>query len=557
LLSNPIHVAMAFEGRPSRWPFGTRHFDVSRDGARIVVEASGRLWIRSLGSALPVSAQLLCTNPFFSPDAAWVGCFSEAAGLVKIAASGGGVVPVVRNSDRPAGAAWGSDGQIYFATSQGVFRVADTGGEPEMLIRPDPDRGERLLAWPELLPGGRALLLTVVAQSPDAPNRIVMLDLRTRGVSAVLTGGGSGRYAPTGHLIYSVGRVLKAVRFDPESGATRGEHVTLSNLDVALSPDNGAAEFAISANGTLAFLRPAAPAGSNVTLHWIDRNGGETPIPVPPGPYRYPRVSPDGKRLVLDMNPTGSNRDIWLVDLERAALSRFTTETSEENLPQWSLDGSRIYFNSNRSGDFDVYSRAADGSGEARLEVTGPGTQILENLTPDGRKLIALQDFATIVVGDLETHRFEPLLQGDAKYWVSNVSPDGRWIAYESNESGDKVEIYVRPYPDVRAGREKVSTDGGRYPLWGPAGSDRLFFLNLNGEMLEVQLQLTTAVRVGEVRKLFEWMKPPAGISGRTFDVSPIDGRFIVQRLAPDATMATTEISVVLNWFDELLRQVP
>ena len=383
------------------------------------------------------------------------------------------------------------------------------------------------------------------------------LNLETHESREVLNDGAAARYTATGHLVYAVGPKLYAVRFDPESAETLGAAVPVPDIDIARATDNGAAEFALAGDGTLITIAPRRTGFPDSRLHWITTSGEETPLALEPAPYVGLRVSPDGTRVAFDMNVgDAGNRDIWVVDLGRTTLVRLTNDPAEENLPQWSRDGRRVLFGSNRSGNFDIYSQAADGSGEARLEVAAPGTQILTGITPDGREVLVTENFRSIAVGDLDSHTLRPLLQGGVEYWLPAISPDGRWIAYESKESGDTVEIFLRPYPNVDDRREKISIDGGRYPAWGPPGSNSLYYVAPSGDMMAVEVELTPNLRLGEVKKLFEWQAPPSAISGHPFDVSPIDGRFLMPRLAAD-TDAVTEVSVVLNWLDELRRLAP
>jgi serine/threonine-protein kinase len=552
--ATPLHLSVSFAGAPGYAPVGSRHFDIARDGSRIAFSSTRGLWVRALGSARPVVIDAPCLNPFFSPDASWIGCFD--GDLMKIPVDGGRGLPIARTPDRAGGASWGTNGSILFATTAGLFRVAEDGGEPELIARPDPARDERLYAWPELLPDEQHVLLTVMPRSPGTPPRIVQLNLQTRESRVVLTGGTFARYAATGHLVYSVGPKLYAIRFDPESAETRGAAIPVPDIEIATATDNGAAEFAVARDGTLVTIAPRPASRPDVQLSWVDARGEETLLALRPAPYADLKVSPDGARLVFDMNvgDTG-NRDIWIGEIGRGNLVRLTNDPAEENLPQWSRDGRRVLFSSNRGGDFDIYSQAADGSGEARLEFAAPGAQFPVATTPDGREVLVTENFRSIGVGDLDSHVLRPLLQGDVEYWLAAISPDGRWLAYESKESGN-VEIFLRPYPRVEERREKVSLDGGRFPVWGASDSSTLYYVNPAGEMMAADIDVEPDLRVGGVRKVFDWRPPPAGISGRQFDVSSVDGRFLVPRAQAD-TDTVTEVSVVLHWVDELRRIAP
>jgi eukaryotic-like serine/threonine-protein kinase len=336
------------------------------------------------------------------------------------------------------------------------------------------------------------------------------------------------------------------VAFDPAAERVLGDPKSLGDLDVATAADNGAADFALSETGTLAFLSPSSGAALR-TLQWIDRGGQRQSVGLEPGPYGYPRVSPDGSRVALDLR-AGGNRDIWVLTLDRLNLTRLTDGPTEDLLAVWSRDGRRVFFASDRTGNFDVYSQAADGASEPRVEFAGPGLQMTQSMTPDGSQLIVNEDFTDTSVLDLASPgRLVPLLNVAATQMLGTVSPDGKWIAYESDEAGGRFEIFVRPFPQVSERREKISLDGGRFPLWGPAASHELYYVNLEGGMMAASITLSPALAIGRVTKLFDFQKPPAGRSGIPYDVSP-DGRFLAAALEPDGTQAPTQVSVVLNW---------
>ena len=226
-------------------------------------------------------------------------------------------------------------------------------------------------------------------------------------------------------------------------------------------------------------------------------------------------------------------------------------------MPVWSLDGRRVFFASDRTGNFDVYSRAGDGATVERVEFAGPGAQMPQPFLPDGTRLLVSENFEDLSVLNLaRPDRLEPLLHGDFAR-VGEVSPDGNWIAYESNESGDRFEIFLRPFPDVSGRREKVSIEGGRFPLWGAKDSGELFYIDLNGGMMVASVTLSPGLRLGRVTKLFDGEKPPSGISGRRYDISPVDGRFLMTQPAAQGPDGAINISVVLNWHEELKRLVP
>ena len=246
---------------PFRFPFGSRHLAISADGSRVAYASASRLWIRRLGQKEAVAIDVASSsNPFFSPNGEWVGFFDGGGGgLRSVPALGGTPVQLVTTSDRPAGGTWRADGTIVFATSGGLYQVSENGGEPRLLVKPDPRRKERAYLWPQFTPDGRSVLFTIVPDDSIEGAQIAALDLKTLKASVVLKGGSAARYASTGHLVYASGQTLKAIVFDPDTQQTRGDPVSLPDIEIATTPDNGAAEFAFSETGTLLFVTPNEP----------------------------------------------------------------------------------------------------------------------------------------------------------------------------------------------------------------------------------------------------------------------------------------------------------
>jgi serine/threonine-protein kinase len=556
-----VRLSIPSLGPPSVGPVGQRNVAISTDGSRVAYTSANRLWIRRMGQREALAIEVAAENPFFSPNGEWVGFFGQAGGetgLKKVPANGGVPVSLVATSQRSGGGTWRADGTIVFATSEGLYQVSENGGEPRLLVKPDPRRKERAYAWPEFLPDGRSVLFTMVPEDSIEGAQIAALDLKTLEARIVLKGGSAARYASTGHLVYASGQTLKAIAFDPDTKQTRGDPVTLPNIEIATALDNGAAKFAVSETGTLLFIAPNVSDQSLRTLSWVDRQGKQEPLPLEPGRYAYPRISPDGTRVALDIGAGGANRDIWIWNLERRSLTKLTDGPTEDMTPLWSRDGRRVFFASDRTGNFDVYSQAADGATEARVEFAGPGFQVPQAFTPDGTRLLVFENFKVLSVLNLaRPDRLEPLLHGEFEVRLGVVSPDGNWIAYESNESGGRSEIFLRAFPNVNGRREKISIDGGRYPQWGPKDSGELFYVDLNGGMMAASVKLSPTLSLGSLKTLFNWEKPPPGPSGRPYDISPVDGRFLFTRRATEGSAGANDISVVLNWFEELRERVP
>jgi serine/threonine-protein kinase len=534
------------------FPFGTQELAISRDGSQIALRGPSGISLRRLSdSQVSIAALQGLPNPAFSPDGASV----AAGSVLRVPVTGGAATSIADNTERSAGNAWGADGTIVFATTSGLYRVAENGGEPQLLAKPRSELGELLYAWPYSLPGGAAVLFTIVPRGSIDGAQIAWLDLKTLEIRVLLTGGASPRYTPTGHLVYAAGQKLWAVAFDSATGTTSGEPVEISDVAVATQADNGAASFAISDNGTLAFIEPEVLRSElRTSLVWIDREGTEQPLSVQPGRYTYARVSPDGSRIAIDVG--GINRDIWMWDVTRESLTRLTDGPNEDMLPVWSSDGRRVYFASARNGNFDIFSQTADGSSPARVELADPRFHGPNSIGGNGRYLLMNQDYRDIAALDLQQSELVPLLQSGAKEWIGDLAPDGRWLAYDSDESG-QFEVYLRPFPDLSTAREQVSIGGGGFAKWGPPGSGELYYIGADGAMMAVQVDEGPPLRIGRPTKLFQFApRITLGASARPYDVAG-DGRFLLLRAAADEQPSTVTVTVILNWFEELRAQVP
>ena len=345
-----VRLSIPLGGPLSAYPFGVNHLAISADGSRVAYASANRLSIRQIGQKEAVGIEVAATNPFFSPNGEWVGFFDPGTGLKKVPVLGGTPVSIVATSQRPGGGTWRADGTIVFATSEGLFQVSEKGGEPRLLVKPDPGRNQLAYAWPQFMPGGQSVLFTIVPKDSIEGAQIAVLDLKTLEPRVVLSGGSAAHYAATGHLVYASRQILKGMAFDPQTQQTRGDPVSLSDIEIASAPDNGAAEFAVSETGTLLFLTPSVSSQPLRTMSWVDRQGKEEPVALAPGRYVYPHISPDGTRVALDI--PAANRDIWIWDLQRLSLTKLSSGPTEDMMPVWSRDGSRVFFTSNRAGHF-------------------------------------------------------------------------------------------------------------------------------------------------------------------------------------------------------------
>ena len=321
----------------------------------------------------------------------------------------------------------------------------------------------------------------------------------------------------------------------------------------------GAANYAVAGNGTLIYLTGApSRTGSRRSLVWVTREGREEPITAPERAYLYPRLSPDGTRIAVAGRD--QEEDIWVWDIRRKLLTRLTFDHGADNYPVWSHDGRRIIFASARAGIANLYAQLSDGTGDAERLTTSVKLQHPHSVSPDGARIVFREEggptgvdlMALVQTG---ARRSEPLVVTPAAEMNAEVSPNGQWLVYESNES-TQSEIYVRPFPRVDGGRWQISTAGGTRPMWSRNGRE-LFFLDANGAIFSAEIQTSGAFSTGNPRKILDGRYRTEG-GGRTYDVSLDGQRFLmIKEPQPSELTATApRILVVLNWFEELKARV-
>jgi eukaryotic-like serine/threonine-protein kinase len=483
--------------------------------------------------------------------------------LKKVAITGGPPVTLCVVQNGPRGAAWSEDGTVIFATNApgtGLQRVSSAGGEPTVLTKPDREHGEGDHLWPELLPGGDAVLFTITPISGGIEDaQIAVLDLQTGKSKVLIRGGSDAHFVPTGHLVYGALGTLRAVAFDLKRRDLVGSPTPV--LDGVVTTATGAANIAVAANGSLVYIRGGARGAAQQSVVSVDRQGRASPLAgLPLDAYRDVRVSPDGARVAV-----ATQADVSTYDVVRATLSRLTTDPAPDHSPLWTPDGQRIIFTSTRAGYPELFSRPADGSGsDERLLARGKDLVDLVAMawSPDGGQLLFTEVPASIrgAIGKIAIER-----PSDVTVLVKNafnnafpaVSPDGRWMAYQSAIVSGLPEIYVERYPDL-GNRQQISTGGGRLPLWSRDGKE-LFFSSLDGrQMFAVAVQSGTTLVAGRPRALFELAMLVHGGGNRPYDIAP-DGRFVIIRSGQDEADggAAPNMNVVSNWFEELKRLVP
>jgi serine/threonine-protein kinase len=533
------------------------HIALAPDGSHLVYVANHQgntmLYSRSLDSfdSTPMLGTEGAESPFFSPDGQTVGFFAE--GKMKKVSISGGAPTVIAIAAAVRGGSWGPDGTIVFAHSitGGLFHVSADGGAVKPLTVLDRKNKEFSHRWPEILPGGKAVLFTIWTGASFDSARIGLVSLATGEKRVLVEGGYCARYVP-GYLVYTRASELLAVPFDLDRLEVRGRPVSILK-GVMTNLSFGTAEFSSSNDGTLAYV----PGGSQVgdrTLAWVDSKGVRQPLPAPPGGYLAPRISPDGKRVAISI--LGSNPGMWVYDLARGTLTRLTSE-GVIPFPIWSRDRSQLTFSGSLDDRLNVYRMAADGSGAVERLTTNENAQWPGSWSPVGEVLAFTEaapetgyNLMTVDLdGDRQPHAF---LKTPANEYGPKFSPDGHWLAYGSDESG-RQEIYVRPFPGP-GGKWQISTEGGGEPVWSRNGRE-LFYRN-GDKLMAAAVETTPTFVASKPRLMFEQhFEKSIFPFEANYDVSP-DGKRFLLVVPSEGESAPAQINVVLNWSEELRRLI-
>ncbi len=523
---------------------------LSPDGRHLVYvggrAGTQKLYLRAVDQtqSVAIPGTERATTVFFSPDGESIGY--EAQGRLKKVQLSTGSVVTLCDVREVWGASWGDDDTILFTqtTASGLFRVSASGGAPSVVTTPDSNRGEISHRWADSLPGGKAAVFTIWTGSSET-SRIGVLALATGKYRVLIDGAYLARYSPTGHLVYARQGKLEAAPFDLETLEVTGPPTSL-DVGVKTLVAFGTAHFSLSRNGSLAYVPASGPPER--TLLWVDRNGWARPATEMRRAYEHPRLSPDGKRLAVKISDDSSSH-IWIYDLERDALTRLSGPGG--SVPIWTPDGERVTF---LSGGSEIVWQAADGSGAPeKLTSLASDNSEPNSWSMDGRHL-AFGDGGDLwilsIEGDRQAH---PFLQTPAFEAGGAFSPDGRWIAYDSNESGQR-EVYVQPFPGP-GGKWQVSTERGTQPVWARTG--REIFFRSGDKMMAVDVETEPSFRLSKPKMLFEGRYEGATrwFGYANYDVTPDGQRFFMIRNEEEP--APTRIRVVRNWAEQLKAKIP
>lgn len=541
---------------------GGGHLALSPDGrtlAFVARDSSGKtlLWVRPLKtiSGQPLRGTEGAEYPFWSPDSRFLGFFAEGK-MKKIEASGG---PAQTICDAPSGrgGTWNREGVIVFAAAIGtpLSRVSAAGGAPIQLTTIDTARRERSHRWPQFLPDGQRFLYVglTIGGGRGEGDVLYASSLDTTEGSKIIVNASSNMAYTAGHLLFMREQSLVCQPFDEDRLELSDEAVPVAE-QVQFDLSFGKAAFSLSENGLLVYQTGTVVGGRQ--LVWFDRSGKRLGTLGKYGEYFTPRLSPDGKRLAIDLiDPQSRNFDIWLGDIARDVWTRFTFDPEIDRDPVWSPDGSRIVFRSDRKGRFDLYQRSSSGAGSEDILLESAADKLPSSFSLDGKFLAyhagnpkTLNDLWIIPVnlqevkGDRQPTLF---LQTDFNETFGVFSPDGRWMAYSSNESG-KSHVYVRPFPGP-GGKYQVSTTGGSRVRWRRDGKE-LFYLADDNRLMAAEVRAVGgAFEVGQVRPLFA-ISP--FLVGGAYDVTADGQRFLVNSVIGEE--GSPPITLVVNWQEEL-----
>jgi hypothetical protein len=520
------------------------------------------LYLRGLDQleAKPIAGTEGGSSPFLSPDDRWVGFWADRK-LMKVSVAGG-VPTVLCDVKYPFGFSWGADNKIIFASADdsGLLRISAAGGDLEILTRSAKSKEEFAHRLPCGLPGGRGIVFTIMRHAWDPQPRLAVMELATRKWRVLLENAADARYVTTGHLAFLRQGTLLVVPFDPDRLEVTGQPVPVAaNIAQGLNTLNSvyhtaAGQFSISGSGSLVYASGGMLPDMQNSLVWVDHEGKAEPVVSFKAAFAAPRLSPDGQRIAYCA--LGSEACDWVYDLERGMATKLTSQ-GRTSFVTWHPDGRRVLFNGLKTGTYNIYWQPADGSSPMERLTQSEHNQFTGACSPDGETLAFVEGLpqtgAKIMLLSLRDRKVTPYLNSRFNEMYPEFSPDGKWMAYVSDESGSN-QVYVQTFP-AGGGRWPISNQGGFHPLWAPSGR-QLFYRSANG-VWGVDVQPGPVFSASKPKLLFEQLGYADSVPIRAWDISPDGERFLMVKLEERKAQPLTEMVLVQNWIEEVRRLAP
>ena len=534
-------------------PIGSMGLNISPDGKFMSFLVQSGLDLKVLLRSAdretfePVVGSQLSTNGLtiyheFSPDGQWI-AFNPGTSIQKSSVFGGASVAVCNVGNEMRGLWWGSDKNIYYGhISSVIYRVSEDGGPSFPVTALDSASGEISHRFPELLPDGKSVLFTIKFNTITSFDEAAIAVFDTKsGVKKILIRGGTyARYVPTGHLVYARGSYIYAVPFDLEKLEITGSPKQLFKGGW-MNPFSGEVSLAFSRDGTLLYIPRGIESYAIGRIKWLDMQGQMTSLVDTTNSYFSSALSPDGEKLALHVQ--GANDDVWMYHIGRKSLTRLTFGGGNSGYPVWSPDGRYVMYMSERGGVSNIYRTAWDGSGKEERLTMSPQSQFPRSVSPDGKFLSFVQDNDIWMLTLDSTSKTFPFFTSPATEANPVFSPDGHYLAYETNESG-RYEIVIVPFPS-RAGKWQVSSGGGSNPIWSPSGNE--IYFTQGTTIYSVDIHPGNVFDYSAPKKILGL--PPDGqfLSGIS-----LDGKKFALVTVPTKELSTSEFTLVTNWFQQL-----
>ncbi len=516
--------------------------------------------------ARPIAGTEGGSSPFLSPDDRWVG-FCADGKLMKVSVDGG-VATVLCDVPWPFGFSWGADNQIVFSPNEttGLSSISAAGGKVDILTTPDESKEEWGHRLPCCLPSGKGILFTIVRSGWDLQPRVAVMELATKKWRVLLENAADARYVATGHLAFLRQGTMMVVPFDQDKLEVTGQPVpAVTHIEQALNVgrstfNTAAGQFSISGSGLMVYVSGGIFPDPTNSLVWVDRQGKTEQIAPFKAPFFAPRLSPDGQRIAYVT--MGTQQNLWIYDLNRGTATRLTSEGLVWRVV-WSPNGRRVAFDWEKTRVLNIYWQPVDGSSPMERLTQSESSLFPGSWSPDGETLAVTGyhqtngcDIHLLNVRDriITTYLSSRFFQGYPEF-----SPDGRWMAYVSDESG-RNEVYVQPIPPG-GGKWQISVEGGTEPLWSHDGKELFYRQRMQGsqtnQVWSVEVQTGSGFSAGKPRLVFEGLGFSVGTPVRTWDISLDGERFLMVKLGEGKPQPLTDMVLVQNWFEEVRRLAP